>query len=91
MSSGHLSDREIVLKGRRIYDSRYRPGFERDFPGQFAAIDIITEDAFVNEFPEEALTKARTASPSGTFFLVRIGSEGAFKVSRISHDRPGLI
>jgi len=91
MPPTHPSDREIVLKGRQIYDSKYRSGFERDFLGQFAAIDIVTEDAFVDEFPDRALAKAKIASPSGTFFLVRIGSEAAFKVSGLSHGHPRLV
>jgi hypothetical protein len=83
--------RDIAVKGSHIYQNRYRSDFERRYLGQFAAINIETEDAYVADAPEDALKKARAASPAGIFFLVRVGSRGAFKVSRMSYAHPRII
>jgi hypothetical protein len=91
MPSDRPNARDIAAKGDAVYESKFRPEFERQYPGQFAAIDISTEDAFVGEFAEQALAKARAASPSGIFYLVRVGSKAAFKVSRLSDARPRLV
>lgn len=84
MSADHPNPRDITAKGETIYTSKYRSEYELRYLGQFAAIDIGTENAYVGEFPEAALAKARAASRSGIFYLVRIGSPGAFKISGLS-------
>lgn len=76
------SSQEIADQGSEIYDRRYRTEFEPKWTGRFAAIDIKSEQAFVADFPEEALAKARAAEPGHLFYLVRIGSRGAFRISR---------
>jgi hypothetical protein len=91
MQSGQPTKSEIISKGTAIYLAKYRDRFEREFPGQFAAIDIATEEAFIDEFPERALRRAKSELPTGIFFLVRVGSQGAFKVSRMSNAHPRLI
>ena len=83
--------RDLAAKGGHIYETRYRSDFERRYSGQFAAINIETEDAYVADSPEEALGKARTASPEGIFYLVRVGRRGAFKVSKVAHAHPRVI
>ena len=74
--------KEIAARGAEIYDRLYRSQFEPVWSGRYAAIDIDTEQAFVEDFPEQALEVARTAIPNRLFYLVRIGSDGAFKISR---------
>ncbi|MBV9563279.1 MAG: hypothetical protein JOY90_22970 [Bradyrhizobium sp.] len=72
----------IAARGAAIYDRLYRADFEAKWLGRFAAVDIESGQAIVETFPETALAKARSASPHGIFYLVRIGSPGAFKLSR---------
>jgi hypothetical protein len=92
MSFEYPNPHEIAAKGSDIYDRKYRTEFERLHHGQFAAIDIDSEAAYVGELPEKALSKARTASPEGLFYLVRVGSSGAFKSSRLTHAAdPGRV
>jgi hypothetical protein len=79
MSSQHIDARKIVAKGLEIYDRKYRAKFEEQHDGTFAAIDIDSEAVYLADLPENALSKARAASPKGLFFLLRIGSPGAFK------------
>jgi hypothetical protein len=85
MSFQHPNPHEIAAKGSDIYDRRYRAEFEQLHRGEFAAIDINTEAAYLAELPEEALSKARAAAPEGLFYLMRVGSAGAFKSSRLTH------
>jgi hypothetical protein len=80
------SSQDIADQGAKIYDRRYRAEFEPKWIGRFAAIDINSEQAFVADFPEEALANARAAQPEHLFYLVRIGSRGAFKISRRVSD-----
>ena len=80
--------KEITARGAEIYDRLYRSEFELNWSGRYAAIDIDTERAFVDDFPEQVMEKARAALPGRLFYIVRIGSDGAFKISRrASNDR----
>jgi hypothetical protein len=76
------SSKDITERGLAIYDRLYRTEFESKWLGRYAAIDINSEKAIVEDFPEIALAKGRSALPDGVFYLVRIGSPGAFKISR---------
>jgi hypothetical protein len=77
-----MNSREVAARGAEIYDRRYRSEFEPKWSGRYAAIDVATEQAFVEDFPEQALARARATVPDQLFYLVRIGSRGAFKISR---------
>jgi hypothetical protein len=83
MASPLPNAHEIATVGTDIYRRKYREDFEAKSRGQFAVIDIKSERAFVADFPEEALRQARIEIPEGTFYLLRIGSPGAFKASRL--------
>jgi hypothetical protein len=83
MNSQQPNARSIVERGFAIYRKKYRADFERQWLGRFAAIDIDTEQAYVADYPEQALSDARRAAPNGLFYLVRIGSSGAFRTARL--------
>jgi hypothetical protein len=86
------SSKEIAERGSDIYDRLYRAEFESKWRGRYAAIDIRSEKAVVEDFPEVAMARARLASPQGLVYLVRIGSPGAFKISRrVSDAYPRLV
>lgn len=72
--------RVIAEKGEEIYARLYKTDYERDHPGQFVAIDITTQKAYLSTTPEGALEAARKASPTGSFHLIRVGSPGVFRV-----------
>ena len=82
MSYQPPNSQDIAARGLAIYERRYRAEFEPKWSGRYAAIDVKSEKAFVEDFPELALRKARAALPDSMFYLVRIGSRGAFKISR---------
>jgi hypothetical protein len=82
--------RLIAKRGAEIYDRLYRSDYEKKCRGRFAAIDIESEKAYLGDFPEQALDAGKRAAPTGTFYLVRIGSRAAFKTSRLAsraHNR----
>ncbi len=84
---GVSSMQRIADLGEKIYADKYKETLEKEHDGQFAAIDVLSGNVYVGEFPELAIEKAQTESPTGVFHLIRIGSPGAFKSSRIGGER----
>jgi hypothetical protein len=72
---------DIAQAGQKIYDEKYRSECERNHAGQFVAIDVNTERAFIAPGPEEAVEAAQAAEPEAVLHLIRVGARGAFKVS----------
>jgi len=72
---------KIAEEGERLYQDRHKERLEREASGQFVAIDVGNGEAYVGEFPETALQRAKEANPRGIFHLIRIGAPGAFRVS----------
>jgi len=72
---------KIVEEGERLYTERHKAKLEQTNLGHFVAINVLTGEAYVGEFPELALELARKEAPHGVFHLIRIGSPGAFRVS----------
>ena len=72
-------------RGESIYREKYKERYEEAHHGQFVAIDVGTEEAYVGESPVEALIKARDADPAALFHLIKVGSAGAFRVSHTSN------
>ena len=77
----HTPD-QIVDAGERISAETHKTRLERERLGHFVAIDVLTGEPYVAEFPEEALKSARQHAPTGIFHLIRIGSPGVYRVSR---------
>jgi hypothetical protein len=82
MSYQPPSPQELADRGSQIYERKYRSEFEPKWKGRYAAIDIDSERAFVEDFPEEAIARARKELPGKLFYLIRIGSRGAFRIGR---------
>ena len=85
----HIKDfataERIVEEGERLYVERHQVRLERDMPGAYAAIDVLTGNAYTGRYPEDALTKAQAEAPTGLFHLIRVGSVAAFRVSHLPH------
>ena len=75
------SPTEIAAEGERIYAEKYKQDYETKHPGKFVAIDVTSGEAYLAEFPEEAIQSAQAKSPTGLFHLIKIGAQGAFRVS----------
>jgi hypothetical protein len=82
MSDQPPTPQAIAHRGNAIYGHKYKAVFEPKWRGRFAAIDIDSEQAYVADYPEEALSEAKRVAPNGVFYLVKIGSVGAFKTGR---------
>jgi hypothetical protein len=80
------SPQDIAAAGERIYAERHKQVLEREHPGQFAAVDVLTGEVYIGEYPEDALSTARQKAPNGVFHLLRIGSAGAYRVSHLLYD-----
>jgi hypothetical protein len=85
MPKPYTNPQEIAEAGRKIYADKYQADYERRYPGQFVAIDVESEEAFVAQQPEEAVKRAREALPQSLLHLIKIGSSGAFRVSYTKH------
>lgn len=81
----------IIEAGLRVYEKLYRSEYEAKHPGQFVAVDVASEKAYVGTSPEEALTAARRDAPNGVFHLIKVGSPGAFRVSYSSNAGPSWL
>ena len=91
MSINPISNPKAAAElGERIYEKRYKDAYEREHPGMFVAIDVLTEDTYISETPEGALDAAYKAAPGGIFHLIQVGHVGAFRVSYTNAQSPAL-
>lgn len=79
--------RALAEAAEKIYSAKYRVDFETLHIGKFAVIDVVTEQAYLGETPEEAYNQARQAAPKGLFHLIKVGEPGAFRVSYAADAR----
>jgi hypothetical protein len=85
MNTKHQDAHRIAEQGTEIYQRKYRADYELRHKGRFVAIDLKSSNAYLADFPEEAIALARSSAPDGEFFLLRVGSSSAFKSSRLAH------
>ncbi len=71
-------------RGESIYREKYKERYEDLHKGRFVAIDVATEEAYIGGSPVEAMIKGRNADPTGLFYLIKVGSAGAFRVRHTS-------
>jgi hypothetical protein len=72
--------RVVAERAERIYAQRYQVDYEQRHHGQFVAIDIDTERAYIGATAKEAWLKGLRASLTATLFLVRVGFPAAFEL-----------
>ncbi len=77
----------IAEKGEQIYRDKYKARLESSDNGKFVAIDVSSEEAFIDATPEGALQKGKSIRPSGAFHLIKIGSPGVFRVGYAGRQR----
>jgi hypothetical protein len=66
--------------GQRLYDERLRDLLEPEHNGQFVAIEPDTERYFLGATGLAALHAGRHELPDKLFYLLRIGSDAAYRV-----------
>jgi hypothetical protein len=85
MAPNLSNPKAIADLGEKIYREQYEEQYEREHPGKFVAIDVVTQKAYIAETPEEVLDMAREDAPEGLFHLIQVGFSGAFRVSYTNH------
>ncbi len=83
-SDPFLNPRAIAEAGERIYRDKYQKEYEAKHLGKFVAIDVQTEESYLGDTSEGALSAGRNVASKTVFHLVRVGSPGAFRVSYTS-------
>ena len=74
-SSDSLSE-----NGQRLYDERLRDLLEPEHNGEFVAIEPDTERYFLGDSGLAALRAGRRELPDKLFYLLRVGSDAAYRV-----------
>lgn len=87
-----ISDPErLAARAEEIYREKFQTEYEAEHLGKFVVIDIDSGRASVHVDPAEALRLASESSNAGRLHLIRVGSPGAFRVSRTyAHARSGF-
>jgi len=70
---------EVAAAGERLY-RRLAPKYSQE-SGKYLAIDVDTKKAYLAATPQDALKLAENADPKGSFHLVKIGSDGLYRVA----------
>jgi hypothetical protein len=71
---------ELAESGQRLYDERLRALLEPEHAGEFVAIEPETERYFLGPTGLSALRAGRRELPDKLFYLLRVGSDGAYHV-----------
>ena len=73
----------LAEAGEQIYREKFQKQLEAEVEniGKFLAIDVVAEEAYIGDSPEQAVNAARQKAPTALFHLMKIGFAGAFRVS----------
>ena len=70
----------LSADGQRLYDERLRELLEPDHAGEFVAVDPDTGRYFLGPTGLDALRAGRRELPGKLFYLLRVGSDAAYRV-----------
>jgi|HubBroStandDraft_5_1064220.scaffolds.fasta_scaffold1068615_1 hypothetical protein len=76
-----LNPKLVAERGEDIYRKKFKAVYEPRYNGQFVAIDVNSEDAYLGPTPQQAYANARQAAQRGIFHLMKVGEAGAYRVS----------
>ena len=85
-----VTPNEIAEKGESIYNQLFREKYEGLHDGKFLAINVVNSNEFLGDYPEDALAIAVAREPNGTFYLVKIGANTAFRVGHFGEQNNEL-
>ena len=77
---------QIARKGGQLYQELFRDKYEKDYTGQYLAIDVTNAEAHVAETPEAAIEAAQKANPDGYFHLIKIGGPGVYRIGSVGRQ-----
>ncbi len=70
----------LAESGQRLYDEQLHAQLEPEHNHQFVAIEPETGRYFLGETGLAALSAGRAALPDKLFYLLRVGSDAAYRV-----------
>jgi hypothetical protein len=71
---------DLADSGQRLYDERLKSLLEPEHEGEFVAIDPDSERYFLGPTGLAALRAGRKELPDKLFYLLRVGSDAAYRV-----------
>ena len=71
---------EVAVKGKKYYDEKLKQILEPDHFGEFISIDVESGEYFLGKTDIEAIKKGSEVFPGKKLFLVRVGSQAAYKI-----------
>ena len=71
---------DLAESGQRLYDERLKALLEPEHEGEFVAIDPDSERYFLGPTGLAALRAGRKELPNKLFYLLRVGSDAAYRV-----------
>jgi hypothetical protein len=73
---------ELARRGQAIYDQQIRSRLSADDDGNYLVLDVDSGDYAIDASDLTAFRQMRDRCPSGTFYIVRIGSPAAYRLGR---------
>jgi len=70
--SNYSTDENVADKGEQIYKDLFQRQFEKEYSGQYLAIDVLRKRAYVANTAADAVIKAKVDAPEGLFHLIKI-------------------
>jgi len=92
--SKFLDANKVAEAGEKIYRERYQKEYETAHQGEFLAINVFNERAYLSATLRGAVENGRAADPEGLFHVIQIGFpsvyDGGFQMSHVHSKRiPG--
>lgn len=79
---------EVARRGREIYEQKLRREVEPEHEGRFMMIDVESGEYEVADNALAASTRLRERNPDAVLYLMRVGTEAAFRLGWRSLVRP---
>ena len=90
MPHPRYSSEEIAQRGQRLYEQKIRSQLDESETGKFLVLDIETGQYEIDRDEIAALKRAKEKNPKAALYLLRVGSETAYKLGtqglEVTHD-----
>jgi hypothetical protein len=80
MPHPRYSSEEIAQRGQRLYEQKIQSQLAESETGKFLALDIETGQYEIDADELAALKRAKAKNPDAALYLIRVGSETAYKL-----------
>ncbi|MGH3087079.1 MAG: hypothetical protein ACRDSJ_07145 [Rubrobacteraceae bacterium] len=80
MRNSNHTAREVVRRGREIYERDIRRKVEPEFEGKFIVVDVVTGGYVIADNDSEAFDRAQEKHPDGVHYVARIGHRAPYRI-----------